>query len=146
MARTRAVGKAGIYSAFSASGGRLIFERESASVGIEYGSDGSGIDMSWWGETAGAKMRWIASSDTLAVTSADVTFTGNDFNFASASMSGKLAVGGTVYLGGNGTQLQVLEVASRGAITASAPDHYISIGLIASGSVITAYVPCFASA
>lgn len=143
---TRAVGCAKIHSQYTASGGRLVFTRDNASTGIEWGEDGSGIDTSWFGETAGAKMQWVASSDKLEVTSADVVFTGNDFNFASASMSGKLAVGGTIYMGTASTQLQVLEVASRAAITASTPDHYISIGLIASGSVITAYIPCFASA
>lgn len=71
MARTRAVGKPGIFSAFSASGGRLIFERENASVGIEYGTDGSGFNNTWFGETAGAKMDWAASGDELILTNAE---------------------------------------------------------------------------
>ena len=91
----RAVGGAKIHSNWSASAGQLIFTRDNASVGITWGEDGSGIDSTWFGETAGAKMQWVVSSDTLVVTSADVTFTANAFNFASASMSGNLVHAGS---------------------------------------------------
>jgi len=87
-----ATGNPGIKSHYSPSGGRLIFERANASTGVEWGSDGSGIDMSLWGETAGAKLHWIASSDSLVITSADVTFTGNDFSMSSASAAHFTAV------------------------------------------------------
>lgn len=137
----RSVGGPKIHSNWSASAGQLVFTRDNASVGITWGEDGSGIDTTWFGETAGVKMQWVVSGDEL-------TFTGCAVNIASASLAGAFAVasGGNITFSGASTMLRIDEVASRGAITASSPDHYISIGLIASGSVITGLIPVFASA
>jgi len=125
----RAVGNPKIHSDYSASGGRLIFKRDNASTGIEWGEDGSGIDTTWFGETAGAKLHWIVSSDTLALTSADLSITG----------AANLTIASTAVFA-------IHEVASRGACVASSPDHWINVGMIASGSVVTVWIPAFASA
>jgi len=66
----RMVGKSRIHSTWSSDGGTLTFTRDDASVGGEaWGEDGSGMDFRFNGETASAYTKWIASSDTLYISS-----------------------------------------------------------------------------
>lgn len=66
----RMVGKSRIHSTWSSDGGTLTFTRDDASVGGEaWGEDGSGMDFRFNGETSSAYTKWIASSDTLYISS-----------------------------------------------------------------------------
>ncbi len=85
---TRLVGGSKIHANWSASAGRLVFTRDNASVGIEWGEDDKGIDTTWYGETSGAYMKWSASTDKLDFTNCAV-------NIASASFAGNIVFAGS---------------------------------------------------
>jgi hypothetical protein len=82
----RAVGGAKIHANWTASAGRLVYTRDNASVGIEWGEDGSGIDNTWYGDTSGAYMQWDESANAL-------NFVNCAVNIASASFAGNIALG-----------------------------------------------------
>ena len=77
MAVTRATGVHKIHSTFSASGGVFSFYRDNASTQFAFGENGTGLDVKFFGDTAGQYALWDESADTFnfncAITASGLT-------------------------------------------------------------------------
>ena len=133
------------------SSGNLVFEQVTSGAAIEFGVNGTGLDIKFWGDTASSFMLWDESLNALSFASGTtLAFGGSTISTEAATITmaagGKLIVASTglIDLSADVSPLIFMAGASTTKTpTADAPAGWINVHILAASAAAVA-IPYYA--
>lgn len=134
--------------------GDLIFEQVNSSAAIEFGVNGTGLDIKFWGDTPSSYMLWDESANTLSFASGTtLAFGGSTVSLQTATVNvaagGKITVasGGVIDLTGDVDCIIFKDGATSAldpGVSGSIFAGWLNFHVTAASTIV--YVPYYASA